>query len=269
MIVDFHSHTCESDGTLSPRGLSEFMHRRGVQIFSITDHDTLAAYEGLAAPAGTRIVTGIEINTAYADSEVHILGYALPTSNGRLQDVLERNRAARRKRVGRIVEQLREAGHDIAMEHVEAEATPRAALGRPHVGKALIRRGIAPDIETAFRKFLRRGTPGYVPSTHMGPHEAIEVVTAAGGVPVLAHPGRLKDYDVIDELVGHGLRGLEVFYPSHERLQVHHFRERAKRLGLVMTAGSDFHDIRYHTRGVGIEVDDEDIRPFLELTGAA
>jgi predicted metal-dependent phosphoesterase TrpH len=112
---------------------------------------------------------------------------------------------------------------------------------------------------------LRRGSPGYVPSTHITPHEAIAVIRASGGVPVLAHPGRLKNYDVIGNLAEHGLQGLEVFYPSHEPMQVQYFREQAKRYDLVMTAGSDFHDIRYHTRGVGAEVEDEDIRPFLNL----
>jgi hypothetical protein len=133
------------------------------------------------------------------------------------------------------------------------------------VGKALIRLGIASDIETAFRSFLKRGTPGYVPSTHITPHEAIAVILEAGGIPVLAHPGRLKDYNVIDELVECGLRGLEVFYPTHEPMQIQYFRDKARQFGLVMTGGSDFHDIRYHKRGVGIEIDEEDIRPFLNL----
>ncbi len=265
MVVDFHSHTCESDGSLAPQPLADFMRRRGVRIFSITDHDTLGAYGQFEPAAGTRVVSGIEINTTHADSEVHILGYRLPVSHSALQEVLESNRAARRKRVSRIVAQLRDAGHDITMDHVQAEAAARASLGRPHVGKALIRRGIAPDIQTAFRKFLRRGTPGYVPSTHMGPHQAIRIIANAGGVPVLAHPGRLKDYAIIDELAGHGLRGLEVFYPTHEPMQMQYFRDAARRLGLVMTAGSDFHDIRYHTRGVGVDIDEADIRPFLDL----
>lgn len=265
MIVDFHSHTHESDGTLEPQALCDLMQQRGVRIFSVTDHDTMKAYGRFEPPRGTRVVTGIEINTTYKDGEVHILGYRLPLGPSPLSEVLERNRHARRMRVTRIVGQLREAGHNITMDDVHAEAREGASLGRPHVGKALIRLGIARDIETAFRGFLRRGSPGYVPSTHITPQQAIEVVLQSGGVPVLAHPGRLKDYDVIGELVEQGLQGLEVFYPTHEPMQVQYFRDRAKRYGLVMTAGSDFHDIRYHTRGVGAEVADEDIRAFLDL----
>lgn len=241
------------------------MHARGVRLFSVTDHDTLAAYGRFQLAPGMRVVTGIEINTTYDDGEVHVLGYRLPLGASPLSEVLERNRVARRSRIGRIVTQLRDAGHDISLDDVHAEAREGASLGRPHVGKALIRLGIAPDIETAFRGFLRRGSPGYVPSTHITPHEAIRVILESGGVPVLAHPGRLKDYDIIGDLVEHGLQGLEVFYPTHEPMQTQYFRDQAKRYGLVMTAGSDFHDIRYHKRGVGAEVDDSDIRPFLDL----
>lgn len=241
------------------------MQKRNVRIFSITDHDSIRAYGQFEVPAHMRVVSGIEINTTFRDSEVHVLGYRLPLGDSPITRVLEDNRQARRARVGRIVEQLRAAGYAITMDDVQAEAFEGASLGRPHVGKALIRLGIAPDIETAFRSFLRRGAPGYVPSTHITPHQAIEIILASGGVPVLAHPGRLKDYAIVDELVECGLAGLEVFYPTHEAMQVHYFRDQARRLGLVMTAGSDFHDIRYHTRGVGVEVDEEDIGPFLNL----
>jgi predicted metal-dependent phosphoesterase TrpH len=241
------------------------MQERGVRAFSITDHDTLTAYGQFELPQNTRVITGIEINTTWQDGEVHILGYRLPLEPSPLTDVLEANRKARRTRVGRIVQQLRDAGHEITLGHVHAEATERASLGRPHVGKALVRLGIASDIEHAFRAFLRRGTPGYVPSTHITPHEAIDVILKSGGIAVLAHPGRLKDYGIIPELVDRGLQGLEVFYPTHEPMQVQYFRDQASRYGLIMTGGSDFHDIRYHRRGVGMDIEQDDILPFLDL----
>ena len=243
------------------------MQERGVRIFSITDHDTLNAYRYIEPPPRTQIVTGIEINTTWDEGEVHVLGYRVPLDDPALTSVLERNRAAREVRVGQMVELLRSAGHDISIEAVRAESQEGAALGRPHVGKALIRAGITADIESAFRDFLRRGKPGYVPSTHITPFEAIDAIRAAGGVAVLAHPGRLKDYTTIESLAEHGLDGLEVFYPRHEPAQIQYFRDVATRLGLVMTAGADFHDIRYNKRGVGIEVDEADIKPFLRSIG--
>jgi 3',5'-nucleoside bisphosphate phosphatase len=265
VIVDFHSHTSESDGTLTPQALADFMGERNVEIFSISDHDTLTAYGKFAPPPDARIVTGVEINTTYRGNEVHLLGYGMPADSAELLATIDRNRDARRVRAQRMVDQLQRAGYGITYDEVLKEAPDAKAIGRPHVAKALIAKGLVPDIDWAFRNLLRTGMPGYVPSLHITPQEAIERITAAGGVPVLAHPGRLKDRVLIDELAPNGLRGLEVFYPLHDAEDVQIFRDVAKRYGLVMTAGMDFHDIRYHTRGVGIEVERDDITPFLDL----
>ncbi|PZR58444.1 MAG: phosphatase [Candidatus Meridianibacter frigidus] len=239
------------------------MGKRGVGIFSITDHDTLAAYDVLESAPIRPAFVGIEVNTTYRENEVHVLGYRLDRKNAALQAALENNRAARRLRVAKIVRQIQAAGYEVTMEQVEAESRG-GVLGRPHVGRALIRHGHVSDIESAFRNVLFRGGPGYVPSTHMGPHEAIAVIRAAGGIAVLAHPGRLRDHSIVGELVEEGLAGLEVFYPRHDASATHYFRAMAKRLNLLMTGGSDFHDARYHRRGVGMEVDAADIQPFLD-----
>lgn len=265
MIVDFHSHTSESDGTLTPQALADFMGARAVEVFSISDHDTMSAYGKFTPPPGARVVTGVEINTTYRGNEVHVLGYGMPADAPELVAMIERNRDARRVRAQRMVDQLQRAGYGITYDEVLREAPDAKAIGRPHVAKALIAKGLVPDIEYAFRYLLRTGMPGYVPSLHITPQEAIERVSAAGGVAVLAHPGRLKDRNLIDELAPQGLRGLEVFYPLHDAEDIQIFRETAARYGLVMTAGMDFHDIRYHTRGVGMEVDRADIAPFLNL----
>jgi 3',5'-nucleoside bisphosphate phosphatase len=265
VIVDFHSHTNESDGTLTPQALADFMGERKVEIFSISDHDTLSAYGKFTPPDGARVVTGVEINTTYRGNEVHLLGYGMPADSPELLATIAHNCDARRVRANRMVEQLQRAGYGITYNEVLKEATDAKSIGRPHVAKALIAKGLVPDIDYAFRNLLRTGMPGYVPSLHITPQEAIDRITAAGGVPVLAHPGRLKDRGLIDELALNGLRGLEVFYPLHDAEDVQIFRDLAKRYGLVMTAGMDFHDIRYHTRGVGIDVERDDIAPFLEL----
>ncbi len=244
------------------------MGERGVEIFSITDHDSLTAYGRFEVRNAARIVTGIEINTTYRDNEVHILGYNLPLDVPRLDAMIARNCTERRARVEKMVDQLRRSGYGISVADVLREGDNAKALGRPHVAKALIRAGLTDDIESAFRNLLRRGKPGYVPSTHITPLEAIHEISAVGGVAVLAHPGRLKDRSMIDELAQQGLQGLEVFYPLHDEDDVAFFREKARQYGLVMSGGSDFHDIRYHTRGVGMEVNEEDIQPFLERVGS-
>ncbi|HTW83212.1 MAG TPA: PHP domain-containing protein [Candidatus Sulfotelmatobacter sp.] len=264
MTVDFHSHTRESDGTLRADELAARMRARGVSWFSITDHDTTRAYDGLDT-TGAHVVPGIEINTTWDGSEVHILGYRIPTGPGALADALARNREHRRSRVGRMAAALAAAGYPLSEEQIVAESDGGHALGRPHVAKALVRAGHVRDVQAAFDTLLSRGKPGYVPSHHITPAAAIELVIAAGGVPVLAHPGRLRDESVIETLTASGLRGLEVFYPSHTTEQVARYRALANRLGLVMTAGSDFHDPRWNPRGVGMDVDPANIRPFLDL----
>jgi 3',5'-nucleoside bisphosphate phosphatase len=268
MRVDFHSHSNMSDGTLSPQQLVDFMVERGVEVFCISDHDTLAAYERFQAPARCRYITGIEINTTWRENEVHVLGYNVPLEPSPINDLLEFNQVQRRLRAETMVFQLRQAGFAIALEDVLRESDGSLSVGRPHVAKALVRLGLTNSVDSAFRDVLRRGKPGYVPQIYTTPQQAIETITVAGGVPVLAHPGRLRDRFLIDDLARHGLRGLEVFYPLHDAGDVAMFRAKAEQYGLVMTAGMDFHDIRYHTAGVGIDVEERDIRPFLELVGA-
>jgi predicted metal-dependent phosphoesterase TrpH len=267
VLVDFHSHTLESDGTLTPAELAAAMCARGVGIFSVTDHDSVGAYAKFDGAAGSAtIVTGVEFNTTYRGNEVHVLGYGFPIDAPEIARAIASNRDQRVRRVERMVAQLRRAGIDIDAESVRAEAGhAESSLGRPHVARALIRAGYARDIDDAFRTLLAAGKPGYVPSTYMTPIHAIEAIARSGGVAVLAHPGRLKDESVIDELVEAGLAGIETFYPTHAPGQVAHFRDLAARFGLVMTAGADFHDARYNVRGVGMDVDAADIAGFLDL----
>lgn len=265
MLVDFHCHTTNSDGSLSTAKLVAAMERRGVGIFSITDHDTTRAYEELPE-SRARIVAGIEINTTRDGVDVHVLGYGFdPSTSGSIYETLRANRDARRARITTMIERLVAAGYPLTEEMVAAEAAGSESLGRPHVAKALVRAGMVKDVQTVFRDLVSREGPAYVPSTHITPAQAIEAVARAGGVPVLAHPGRLNDYAVIDELTERGIVGLEVFYPTHTPSQTAHFRQLASRLGLVMTAGSDFHDARWNSSVVGVDVEEADVKPFLDL----
>ncbi|HTV72519.1 MAG TPA: PHP domain-containing protein [Candidatus Acidoferrales bacterium] len=243
------------------------MRERGVSVFSVTDHDSLGAYPWLrdAIAPGSRLVVGIEINTTYEGNEVHVLGYGLPLDDPAFNAVIEENRQARDVRARKMVDRLRSGGYPITFEDVLEQAIPGAPLGRPHVAKALIKAGIATSVADAFESFLAPQRLGYVPSLYITPHRAVEVISRAGGVSALAHPGRLKDLKLIDELAEAGMVGLEVFYPRHDPAQVALFRTKARDHGLVMTAGADFHDPRYNLHGVGMDVDEADIRPFLDL----
>jgi hypothetical protein len=257
-----------SDGTLSPQELSDFMGERGVEVFSISDHDTLAAYGNFTPPPGARVIPSIEINTTWRENEVHVLGYGVPLGPSGINELLEYNQAQRRIRAETMVEKLRAAGYGITLDDVLIESGDALSIGRPHVAKALVRLGIVDSVNEAFKVALGTGRPGYVPQLYTTPEHAIEKILETGGIPVLAHPGRLRDRVLIDELVPHGLRGLEVFYPLHDADDTEEFRRTAQRYGLVMTAGMDFHDIRYHTQGVGMEVDERDLEPFFDLVAA-
>ena len=268
MIVDFHSHTTESDGSLAPDALLGMMRDRGVRVFSITDHDTTRAYSGIEVDFAA-VVSGIEINTTWHENEVHVLGYNVPLADDSLLGrVIAENRQFRRERMERMIAGVNGAGYTLSEADVLVESAGSDAVGRPHVAKALVRTGQVKDVDTAFRDILGRGKPGYQPSNYISPARAIEVILESGGVPVLAHPGRLKDLTIVDELAAAGLVGLEVFYPSHDASQRAHFRAIAQSHGLVMTAGSDFHDPRLNARGVGMDVAEVDIAPFLERVGA-
>jgi predicted metal-dependent phosphoesterase TrpH len=265
VLVDFHSHTLESDGTSTPAELADRMRKRGVAIYSVTDHDSLGAY-GKFDPEYAQIVVGIELNTTYRGQEVHVLGYGFPVDAVEMGEAIAENRHQRDLRAVKMVAQLQTAGYDLTIDQVRAQlGYADSAIGRPHVARALIAAGYVADIDSAFRQLLVSGKPGYVASSYMSPHQAVELIARAGGVAVLAHPGRLKDESIIDELVAAGLAGIETFYPSHEPYQIARYRDIARQHGLVMTAGSDFHDPRYNTRGVGMEVESADIAGFLDL----
>jgi predicted metal-dependent phosphoesterase TrpH len=271
VLVDFHSHTLESDGTLAPAELATLMRKRGVEIFSVTDHDSLGAYGKFDGQEGAAtIVPGIELNTTYRGNEVHVLGYGFPLDAVEIGTAIAENRRQRELRAQLMVDQLNRAGYELDFANVRAEAGySRSSLGRPHVARALIRAGHVATLDAAFRDLLTPGKPGYVPSSYMRPQDAVALIARAGGVAVLAHPGRLRDEDIIDELVAAGLAGLEVFYATHEPGQVAHYRNIAARHGLVMTAGADFHDPGHNPRGVGMEVERADVQPFLDLVLAA
>ena len=157
MKIDLHSHTNCSDGTLSPQELVDFMEERGVELFSISDHDTVAAYGNFVPYAGSRFIPSIEINTTWRKNEVHVLGYGVPTGPSPITELLEYNQVQRRIRAETMVKQLQEAGYPIPLEVVLHEAGSADAVGRPHVAKALVRLGIAQSVDDAFKRMIGGG----------------------------------------------------------------------------------------------------------------
>lgn len=245
--ADLHLHTKASDGELSPEGLVSMARESGLEAIALTDHDTIAgalSAEGLALEHGIRVIPGVEVSIDYDPGTFHVLGY-FPTCPRGFEKVLERLQHARVARLPRMLEKLRALGMDLSESDVR-DISQGGQVGRPHVAKALMRKGYVRDFEEAFARYLGKGRPAYVEKDRMHSAEAIGAIRDAGGMPVLAHPftlglgkGELSAF--VRGLRQEGLEGMEIFYPDHTRPQKKHYLALAGELGLVPTGGTDFH----------------------------
>ncbi len=268
--VDLHCHSRRSDGALEPLALWHEMRAWGIEIASLTDHDTLQGYRELRAAGlgdgavGPRLIPGIEINTVggleqgrpieglgRAAGELHVLGFGVDPDDTRLEAALARQRGGRRIRIELTLEALRGLGMPVDDQFASLTLDPDASRGRPHVAEALVLAGHASDVSDAFARWLAWGRPAFVPRQGMGPRDAIEAITEAGGIPVLAHPSEAPDHpEDVGRLRDWGLGGLEVHYRTFDWVTVQRLRALAQRLGLVVTGGSDFHGQDHDYRSV-------------------
>ncbi|MBI4425662.1 MAG: PHP domain-containing protein [Elusimicrobia bacterium] len=244
MKLDLHTHSHFSDGTLAPAGVVQRAFERGVGVMVLTDHDSVDGYPEAQAAGerlGLRVLCGVEINTR--EDDLHVLGYGIDWRSAALRASLVEFRGRREKRIRAVVERLREAQVDLRWEEVQGEAavTRSQSVGRPHVADALRRKGLVRNRHEAFQKYLSPGRPGFVGP--MGPtaEEAIAAIRAAGGMPVIAHPGSLFDLSDFQRWAEAGLLGIEVFYPTHSGGVVRELLGVAQAAGLTPTGGSDFH----------------------------
>ncbi len=194
-MIDLHTHSTASDGSLAPAALLDRAAARGVTGLALTDHDTLAGLaeaRGRAEAHGIAFLAGIELSTGWRGlDEVHLLGYGVDgAGSGGLAAACGGLRAGRARRAERMVGRLQAAGVGLRLEAVLAEAAG-GAVGRPHVARALLAGGWASDMAEAFRRWLVPGTPGYVAQERLETVEGMRLIRAAGGVAVLAHPGTL------------------------------------------------------------------------------
>lgn len=248
MRIDLHTHSSESDGTQTPQQVMASAADAGLDVVALTDHDTITGWGSAACAAarhGVALVRGIEISCSVSGISVHLLAYLPDPSYQPLAQELSAARESRERRAERIVQLLGpETG--LTWDQVTAQAAPGATLGRPHIADALVAAGIVADRGEAFATLLRSGGKYHV--SHYAPHpvRAVELVRAAGGVPVMAHPlahqrGRVVTEDVIREMADAGLGGIEVFHRDHDAASVQRAGELALELGLFATGSSDYH----------------------------
>ena len=240
--VDLHIHTTASDGLLAPAEVVRVALEKGLSAIAITDHDTTDGLdEALAAARGheLEVIPGIELSAEQGSREVHILGYYVNHRDRDLQEKLKVLRRARRERARKMVGKLAGMGLPVSWERVLEIAGDSSAFGRPHVARALQEKGYVGSINEAFYKFIGLNGPAYVARYKLTPTQALEMIGAAGGLPVLAHPWRQED--VVIRLAGCGLVGLEAYYPRYSHEEREELAKLGQRYGLIATGGTDFH----------------------------
>lgn len=244
-MIDLHSHTNESDGTFTPAELIQEALATGLEALGVTDHDTLAGYDAaapLAAAAGLDAVCGVEVSTKLAGRSVHLLGYfAARPPAPEFREWLNDMQVSRRERNVRMAAKLRSLGIDITLEEVEAKG--RSLAGRPHFARVLVEKGYVGTTQEAFDRYLDSSAEGYVQRREPRFEEAVERIAAAGGISSVAHPIRLgRDAErQIGGMQAMGLRALEAYHSDHSPRHTAEFLEIARRYGLAITGGSDFH----------------------------
>lgn len=243
IVADLHIHTNASDGLYTPAHVTDRAIKHGLEAIAITDHDTVDGIgEAIRSShhSHLEVIPGIELSTEYRDLEIHILGFYIDIGHDRLRRLLRELRQSREDRSAKMVKKLTTLGYDIDLARVR-QIAGLAVPGRPHIARALAEKGLVGSVRGAFDSLIAYGGPAYVERYKLTPVEAITMVREAGGVSVMAHPGLSRAGGLIDELVCHGLQGLEICHPEHNTLQTECLRVMAKERGLLVTGGSDFH----------------------------
>ncbi len=250
--VDLHSHSTASDGSLAPTEVIEAAHAAGLTAIALTDHDTVAGIEEAEAAARVRevrLVPGVELSAVEGDVETHLLGLHL-SQPGEIEAGLSALRQMRRERAERMVSRLNELGVRITFEAVLEQAAG-AAIGRPHVARAMVQEGWATDLRDAFDRYLGNGRPAFVAKDRLTMADAIAMIHRAGGVAFMAHPGRAGTRARLEALAAQGLDGVEVLHPSHGAEDIARLRTLAEHLDLLPTGGSDWHGASDGPRTLG------------------
>lgn len=245
--IDMHVHTTASDGMYSPTEIVTMAAQLGLAAVSITDHDTTAGVQEalLAAQhAHIKLLPGIEISTVADGQEVHVLGYFTNNDDERWQQRLIQLGATRESRNEMLLAKLNELGIAITwQEVVEVAGDSHGSIGRPHFAQILINKGYVNSKQEAFDQYLGESGKAYVQPLRIHPSDAYQWIKEAGGVAVLAHPGIYHNDVLVEQLLQAGVDGVEVNHSDHTPQQVTYYESLAKRFGLIMTAGSDFHGI--------------------------
>ena len=240
--IDLHTHTNYSDGIFTPAELVEKAHKRGLDIISITDHDSINGIKEAVECAkdfGIEIIPGMEISTDVDEKEVHLLAYFIDIENEELLKYLSFFRDERMHRAKRMVQKLRELGLKITMDDV-IDRAKNCAIGRPHIAYTMIELGLIKNYNEAFEKYIGDYGPAFERKIHVSSQSALKLISDAGGLSFVAHPGYMKE-NLLLNLIKAGIDGIECTHPSHNENQVQFYRGIVNQYCLLESGGSDFH----------------------------
>ena len=244
MIFDLHTHTYFSDGVFSPEKIIEKAIENGLNGVAITDHDTILGIEPAIKYSKKRndiiVIPGIEFGCIYNQEEVHILGYFIDYNS---KDIIRATRVLRQNRIARamkMIKKINSLGMKLSIEDVKKNSR-NDFIGRPHFARALVEKEYVNSVEEAFDKWLNRDMPAYVEKRALTVKETIELIHKANGFAILAHPGMLKNKDIINYCIQNNIDGLEAIHPKHKEEDVKMFLRIGKYNQLIVTGGSDFH----------------------------
>ena len=253
MKIDLHIHTCFSDGVFTPEKIVDTAIDAGLNAIAITDHDNVLAYpiavdyaNKIAKEAGNtplEIIPGVEINTIYKDVEIHILGYFMNRDDADFQEMLKLQQNARLTQTKEIIHLLsKKEGIHVSFDKIKSLVAEGGSIGRPHIAKAITMTGGTTSVMEAYSKYINNDSDVYVQRKTISPHDAIEIIYDAGGIPVFAHPFDVEDAEnLIKEFMHFGLRGVEAYHRKHSPAMVEYYSTIAEKNGLIITGGSDFH----------------------------
>jgi len=249
-FVDLHTHSSVSDGDRSPAEVVRLAEARRLAAVALTDHDTTAGLAEAAAaaePLAVRFVPGVEISAKTRRGMLHVVGLGIDPARRGLQAVLRRVSDARRRRNPKMIAKLRALGVDISLAELRDFAGGSESVGRLHMARLLCRKGHAASTADAFKRYLGVGGPAYVDKERLESADAIAAIHAAGGLAVLAHPVHLECANaaqlerIVRSFRHHGLDAIEVYHSDHTPAQTRLVLDLARRLGLMVSGGSDFH----------------------------
>jgi predicted metal-dependent phosphoesterase TrpH len=240
--VDLHTHTRYSDGACTPLELIQKAKDVGIDIISVTDHDNIKGIKEAALigkELGIEVIPGVEISSEISNREIHILGYFFDLDNQELEHYLNFFREERIKRAARIINKLKNLGFDIDLEDVLNNAR-NSAVGRPHIAQVMLEKGIVSSYFEAFNKYIGNGSPAYEKKVYISPQSAFRIISDAGGLSFIAHPGNMPE-NLLKDLIESGVDGIEVVHPSHSALQQKFYKGIVNSYFLLECGGSDYH----------------------------